>query len=73
MTKKSNKSTVPAAVMRPIDMVPKQPLRHTLRIEEADNGGYTVRHEISKNGSYNEKLHIAADKAALHKIIGKAL
>lgn len=56
---------------RPIDMIPKSPERHTLRIQKAHNGGYAITHETSHNGNYAEKVHVAQNSAHLKKIICK--
>lgn len=57
--------------LRAIDAVNTSPLRHTIRIEKAEKGGYSVKHETSHGGNYHEKLHVATDKKGLKDIINK--
>lgn len=71
MAKKKIKSADNVQSVRPIDAVPQAKLRHTLRIEKADTGGYSLRHETSGNGDYKEKLHVAPDKKKLKEIIDR--
>ncbi len=65
------KSADNTSAIRPIDAVPQAKLRHTIRIEKADSGGYSIRHEMSGNGDYKEKLHVVPDKKGVQNIINK--
>lgn len=69
--KKKSKSTNIEQPVRPIDATNTMPNRHTIRIEKAEKGGYSVRHEISGNQGYSEKLHVSPDKKGLKNIINK--
>lgn len=71
MAKKKMKSADTTPAPRPIDAVNTSPMRHTIRIEKAEKGGYSVRHEISGGSGYSEKLHVAPDKKGLKDIINK--